>query len=407
MSETAVEVPTPTHRDVRELSPVLYDRKQLFNLREIGKNVVWGEPVFGTSGWLIPAQTPEDNEIRSIIIKLAKNLVKDAEPHYKYNAEMLRLASSRTKFVPFYWEYGTTKVPGQEDREFPYIAMEHVQGRTLRKVMANSGLTIDESLRILKTIARGVDELLGEGPDGKQLDGMPPIISTDLNPNNIQMRVDDNNQVIMDRPVIIDFDGARYEKKHHVLPFGKQPLTPAYAGPEMVQEGKEITRKLNTWQLGAIAFEMLTGEEFFKGENNQAIYFKYLDETIFNDFLKQRLEQVQDKKKRIPKGKKCISKATSDVLGIALAHDPAKRFGSATILVNAIEAAQRQNIPTSPAIEGRTLVRRISNMLRPPSSPRDNSETNQYRDSRGPGRRYYARHQEGAGTHRRGRVRSS
>src|SRR5258708_14237978 len=186
---------------------------------------------------------------------------------------MLQEASARTLFVPLYFGHGVTDVPGQEGK-FPYIAMEHIQGKTLKDVLKSTD--IQGCLDILKTVARGVDELLGDG-------SVVPIISTDLKPSNIMIR-DSNN-----RPVLIDFDAAKREGE--LTHSEKQAKSLMYAGPEMVHENSTIRRELNTWQLGAIAFEMLTHQPFFNIEPPAMVY-RYSYKDAFDEFLQKRLNEV-------------------------------------------------------------------------------------------------------------------
>lgn len=341
MGEIGTEI--TKHDETRKSGPVLDSREKVNKLQIIPDAIISGVPENitvsgilneGALGWLLRGRT--DRDWRTVV-KLANSPVEESGPHYDNNANMLRLASQRTYFVPSYYGHGLTEVPG-EDGKFPFLAMEDIQGRTLSELIDEKYVSIQTSLNILRTVARGVDALLGENEYGESKDGRKPIISTDLKPSNIMIR-DKNGS-----PVLIDFDIARNEGdlSHFSLDDqgrGEMKGSLLYAGPELINDGKEITRALNTWQLGAIAFEMLTHEKFFNVENQLAIVYRCSSKEAFDEYLQQRLSQAASES--------TLPEATRAVLARALAFNPEDRYASAQEFVEALESAEEAYIEYS------------------------------------------------------------
>src|SRR6185437_11919253 len=94
-------------------------------------------------------------------------------------------------------------------------------------------------------------------------------------------------------PVLIDFDVAVHEGDTIEVNENEGQIrgSAPYAGPELVKDGATITRKLNTWQVAAIAFEMLTHERFMNITKTRMI-LKYSFDDEYNKFLESRLHEV-------------------------------------------------------------------------------------------------------------------
>src|SRR5262249_39248925 len=99
--------------------------------------------------------------------------------------------------------------------------------------------------------------------------------------------------------------------------------TPQYMAPEQAQ-GHHVTHLADVYALGAIAYRCLTGRSPFKG--------KALAELVY---------QVVHVPPVRPGVLGRVSRSVEDVLAIAMAKDPRRRFPSALTFVQAFIAARR------------------------------------------------------------------
>jgi tRNA A-37 threonylcarbamoyl transferase component Bud32/CheY-like chemotaxis protein len=128
--------------------------------------------------------------------------------------------------------------------EHPYIAMEYLSGGTLA-VRMREGMTSLAALRLTSQIAKALDAIHTHG-----------IVHRDLKPQNIMFR--DNG-----RPVIVDFGLAKdLGSTTDLTRQGEVMATPRYMSPEQCM-GMEADARSDLYSLGAIFYEMLTGERLF------------------------------------------------------------------------------------------------------------------------------------------------
>jgi serine/threonine protein kinase len=140
-------------------------------------------------------------------------------------------------------------VPGEKSR--PYIAMESLRGCTLDYLgYASRPLAEDDALRIISPVCEALGYMHGRG-----------IIHRDLKPSNIMM--------CRDRTVrVMDFGLASPPiRRRSVLAKLTNILgTPEYMAPEQVENGP-IDERTDIYALGAILYELLTGQVPFKNED--------------------------------------------------------------------------------------------------------------------------------------------
>ena len=99
--------------------------------------------------------------------------------------------------------------------------------------------------------------------------------------------------------------------------------TPQYMAPEQAQGGR-VTQLADVYALGAIAYRCLTGRSPFKGKD--------LAELVY---------QVVHVPPIRPGALGRVSRSVEDVLAVAMAKDPRKRFSSALSFSQALIAARR------------------------------------------------------------------
>src|SRR5215475_2281794 len=175
-----------------------------------------------------------------------------------------------------------------------YIAMEYLDGRTLKELLVRNGPTpipiaIDYTRQILSAIAFA------------HRNG---IVHRDIKPHNIVVRKDG-------RLKVTDFGIAR-SGASQMTEAGSIVGTAQYLSPEQAR-GKPVDQRSDLYSLGIVLYEMLTGRVPFTGDAAVEIAMKHLD-TIPDPPSKLRPE---------------ISHDLDAVVMRALAKDPAERYASA------------------------------------------------------------------------------
>lgn len=135
-----------------------------------------------------------------------------------------------------------------------YFSMRLVRGESLSaKLRRGERLTPKAAAALLRTIAEAVDYAHNLG-----------VLHLDLKPANVLL--DENGT-----PYVADFGLARRLENTLAIENDEVSGTPAYMAPEQAQvRASKLTRSTDIWGLGAILYELLTGEPPFHGETAQA-----------------------------------------------------------------------------------------------------------------------------------------
>ncbi|MBS2028260.1 MAG: protein kinase [Deltaproteobacteria bacterium] len=141
-----------------------------------------------------------------------------------------------------------------ESGELAFLAMELVEGQTLRHVLADGPLELNRALTIAREVARGLERAHAAG-----------VIHRDLKPDNVMVAPDGSVK-------LLDFGLAKQEvlAPDELTNSGKtldgQLLgTPGYMAPEQAL-GRAVDARADLFALGVMLFELLTGERPFGGE---------------------------------------------------------------------------------------------------------------------------------------------
>jgi beta-lactam-binding protein with PASTA domain/tRNA A-37 threonylcarbamoyl transferase component Bud32 len=149
---------------------------------------------------------------------------------------------------------------GQDD-DSAYLVMEYLPGITLRELLQDhSVLTSEQAMDILEAVLAGLAAAHRAG-----------IVHRDLKPENVLL-ADDG------RIKIGDFGLARAATANTAT--GAALLgTIAYLSPELVTRGIADTRS-DIYALGIMLYEMLTGEQPYKGEQPMQIAYQHANDTV-------------------------------------------------------------------------------------------------------------------------------
>ncbi len=178
-----------------------------------------------------------------------------------------------------------------EDSGNIYIAMEYVEGESLRDVMRKKTLSPAEIAEIGYTSANVRDYAHNKGG-----------IHRDIKPSNILIRSDNLLK-------ITDFGIAHIQDPdvHEKTQAGEILGTPGYMSPEQVN-GASIDGRTDLFSLGIILYELCTGKRPFKGETIPA---------TFQAILNEKPTPVSKNNASIPDGlsktiMKCLNKKPDD-----------------------------------------------------------------------------------------------
>lgn len=148
-----------------------------------------------------------------------------------------------------------------QDGELAYLVMEYLPGITLRELMREQKrLTITQTITIMDAILSGLAAAHAAG-----------IVHRDVKPENVLLAEDG-------RIKIGDFGLARATTANTAT--GAQLLgTIAYLAPELVTRGTADARS-DIYALGIMLYEMLVGEQPYKGEQPMQIAFQHATEQV-------------------------------------------------------------------------------------------------------------------------------
>lgn len=144
--------------------------------------------------------------------------------------------------------------PGEPDVTFHYIAMEFIDGNTLRQMIAK-GTDIRQLLEVMSQVCDGLAKAHGAG-----------IVHRDLKPDNI-MVTSDGYAKIVDFGLAKLTEKATQQRGVETTAEGVVMGTAAYMSPEQVQ-GLDIDHRSDIFSLGSILYEAVTQRRPFASDSS-------------------------------------------------------------------------------------------------------------------------------------------
>ncbi|HEY2514496.1 MAG TPA: serine/threonine-protein kinase, partial [Polyangiaceae bacterium] len=218
--------------------------------------------------------------------------------------------------VPRVYEVGETA--GGE----PFLAMEYIEGRTLREIVRAGVPPRDEALYILRELATTLAQAHRAG-----------LVHRDVKPDNVIVRPDGP-------VVLLDFGIVKHLSPTHdvsqittqLTTDGAMVGTPAYLAPEQAL-GRDVGPAADQFALAVTAYELLAGKLPWTSTEVTRVLAQVLADTP---------PSVSTTNSAVPR--------TFDaVLLRGLAKSPEERFSSVEAFAQALDAAERGEAPLSPA----------------------------------------------------------
>jgi eukaryotic-like serine/threonine-protein kinase len=193
-----------------------------------------------------------------------------------------------------------------EAAAFLYYVMPFVEGETLRgKLDKEKQLGVKEAVELTKQVAAALDYAHRQG-----------VIHRDIKPENVLIH--DGQALVADFGIALAVSHAGGSR---LTETGLSIGTPHYMSPEQAMGDRELDARSDVYSLGAMLYEMLTGEPPYTGATAQAIVARVITEEPRPLTMQRRT----------------VPGHVAAAVHQALAKLPADRFASAAEFAAALE----------------------------------------------------------------------
>jgi len=203
-------------------------------LEEIGR---------GGTGTVYRAERADGAFEQSVAVKLLRRGLDTEDILQRFRAERQILASLNHPNIARLLDGGAT------DDGRPYLVMELIEGLPITEHCDRHRLSVEDRLRLFRNVAHAV-----------QYAHERQVVHRDLKPNNI-MVTEEGVAKLLDFGIAKLLDETAFNALAPLTRTGVRLMTPDYASPEQVR-GEPVTTACDVYQLGALLYELLTGERY-------------------------------------------------------------------------------------------------------------------------------------------------
>ncbi len=283
---------------------------------KVGRYKIKSELGRGGMATVYRAHDPSFN--REVAVKLLpREMLHNLLTRSRFKRELKLIASlEHPAIVPVY-------DVGDDDNQ-PFFVMRYMSGGSLTEMIQKGTFSLKDAALIIERLAAALDHAHSR-----------KIIHRDIKPDNVLFDGSHN-------PYLSDFGVAKLTESA-VSSTGEEVIgTPAYISPEQAR-GEQVDHRADIYGLGAILYEMLTGERPYDGGTVIGIALQHINDPI-PDILKLRPD---------------LPPEVDTIIKTALAKDKEQRYGTALDLARALNHAafgDERPIPASASLSGRQVV---------------------------------------------------
>lgn len=283
---------------------------------KVGRYKIKSELGRGGMATVYRAHDPSFN--REVAVKLLpREMLHNLLTRSRFKRELKLIASlEHPAIVPVY-DVG-------EDDSQPFFVMRYMSGGSLTDMIQKGKFSLKDAALIIERLAAALDYAHAR-----------KIIHRDIKPDNVLFDGSHN-------PYLSDFGVAKLTESA-VSATGEEVIgTPAYISPEQAR-GEPVDHRADIYGLGAILYEMLTGERPYDGETVIGIALQHINDPI-PDILKLRPD---------------LPPEVDTIIKTALAKDKNQRYATALDLARALNHAafgDERPIPASASLSARQAV---------------------------------------------------
>jgi eukaryotic-like serine/threonine-protein kinase len=202
----------------------------------------------GTGGYGEVYLADDQKRKRKVALKLLRNEEVDAVAIERFRREAKKYG------IALNHENIALVLDSGMDRGRHFIVFEYIEGRTLKQILEADGVFgVDEALRIARGIATGLQAV-----------HRISVVHRDIKPSNVMVTTTDRLVKILDFGVAKDLMSAGVSKSKDFNG------TIGYASPEQTS-GHVIDHRADIFALGAVLYEIITGEYAFRGRTKRQI----------------------------------------------------------------------------------------------------------------------------------------
>ncbi|MBE2192700.1 MAG: serine/threonine protein kinase, partial [Anaerolinea sp.] len=190
------------------------------------------------------------------LVKLLRDDVRETQPEIaeRFHREAKVLAELRHPGIINVVEMDTRAHP-------PYLILEYIEGQNLSEYLKDHGaVAIDEFKRLAVEITKAIHYVHQQH-----------IVHRDIKASNIMLKPNPEQGDKFD-PVLMDFGIARGETTEITLTGSNAVGTIDYMAPEQIESAHDVDHHADTYALGVVFYEMLTGQRPFQGRPAQILF---------------------------------------------------------------------------------------------------------------------------------------
>ncbi len=260
----------------------------------------------GGMGAVYAALRDDDQFNRRVAVKIVKRGMDSSFVLSRFRHERQILASLEHPNIARLLDGGST-ADGR-----PYFVMEFIEGQTITEFCAANQLSIAERIKLFRQVCGAV-----------QYAHQKLVVHRDLKPSNILVNRDGVPK-LLDFGVAKLLDPAQSAADPARTATMMRMMTPDYASPEQVR-GREITTATDIYSLGAVLYELLTGQRPHRFQS----YTQTEIERVVCETEVERPSEAAGKSDGLPtKARKQLAGDPDNIILMAMRKEPERRYHS-------------------------------------------------------------------------------